>query len=289
MFERPSAYHAAQLRHELNERNYRWAKRYALSHALTYGQPPCVIYAPDEHGRHGNFLDASYREMLRNPAWERRMQKVFTQGRRSLPAAERRWRELDSAHSSDALLMNIFCHPGTLETHAVRSLLGIDGACRAEFGVRVRIPFKDGMTDRTEVDLALGELLIEAKLTESNFQTAPHRLVDRYRDLEEVFDLGLLPVTESTVLCYQLVRGVLAAFAQQASFCVLADARRPDLVEAWYLVMRAVLPVDLRHRLKLLTWQELAEALPAELQIFLAEKYGIVPRAVCGQGDPQLV
>lgn len=277
MFEYASAYYVSQLRHELNERNYRWAKRHALSHALTYGHPPCVIYAPDEHGRHGNFLDASYREMLRNPAWERRMQKVFTQGRRSLPAAERRWRELDSAHSSDALLMNIFCHPLTLETAAVRSLLGIDFSCTAAFGVRVRVPFEDGNADRTEVDLALGDLLVEAKLTESNFQTAPHRLVRRYRDLDEVFDVDLLPATESSVFCYQLIRGTLAAFAQRASFCVLADARRPDLTELWYLVMRAVRPFELRHRLKLLTWQELAEALPAELQGFLAEKYGIEP------------
>jgi hypothetical protein len=32
---------------------------------------------------------------------------------------------------------------------------------------------------------------------------------------------------------------------------------------------------ELRCRLKLLTWQELASNLPGDLQLFLADKYGI--------------
>jgi hypothetical protein len=279
MVYRASAYYASLLRQELNERNYAWAKRKNCLHALTYGQAPCVVYAPDEEGQHGNFLDASYRAVLQNETWRRRLEKVLTQGRSSLPRADRVWRELDSAHSSDALLMNIFCYPGVLEPSAVRSLLALDDPCIPEFGVRVRVPFKDGHADRTEVDLVLGNLLIEAKLTESSFQTAPLRLLERYRDLEEVFDCDLLPIEDGTVFCYQLIRGTLAAFARGASFCLLADARRVDLVEAWYLIMRAVRPFELRHRLKLLTWQELAEALPAELTDFLEEKYGILPHA----------
>jgi hypothetical protein len=41
--------------------------------------------------------------------------------------------------------------------------------------------------------------------------------------------------------------------------------------------MRAVRLVELRYRLKLLTWQELAAVLPDDLQQFLAAKYGVVP------------
>jgi hypothetical protein len=41
--------------------------------------------------------------------------------------------------------------------------------------------------------------------------------------------------------------------------------------------MRAVRLSELRCRLKLLTWQELATVLPADLQQFLAVKYGIFP------------
>ena len=69
---------------------------------------------------------------------------------------------------------------------------------------------------------------------------------------------------------------MLAAHAQDCSFCVLADERRPDLKEMWYSVLQAVKPVTLRLRCKMLTWQELAEMLPRDLQVFLAAKYGIL-------------
>ena len=69
--------------------------------------------------------------------------------------------------------------------------------------------------------------------------------------------------------------GVGAARAQEASFCVIHDARRPDLREAWFAVMAAVRTAEMRVRLKVLTWQELAAALPAELRAFLEIKYGI--------------
>ena len=76
---------------------------------------------------------------------------------------------------------------------------------------------------------------------------------------------------------YQLIRGTLAAYATDCSFCVFCDARRPDLVEAWYGIMSAVCLFELRCRLKLLTWQELAIFLPEDLRQFLATKYGIFP------------
>jgi hypothetical protein len=75
---------------------------------------------------------------------------------------------------------------------------------------------------------------------------------------------------------YQLIRNVLAAHTEGCSFCVVHDDRRPDLREAWYEVLAAVKPAELRVRLSVLTWQELAEHLPEELQEFLDWKYGIV-------------
>jgi hypothetical protein len=56
----------------------------------------------------------------------------------------------------------------------------------------------------------------------------------------------------------------------------MVDARRPDLIEAWYAVLRSVRPTSLRLGLKIITWQELSEALPRRLQRFLEEKYGIL-------------
>lgn len=123
--------------------------------------------------------------------------------------------------------------------------------------------------------MKVGGLLVEAKLTESDFQSARFDLISRYRDLEAVFDLSELPVRNGKQSCYQLIRGALAAYETECSFCVFCDARRPDLIEAWYTVIRAVRPSSLRCRLKLLTWQELAAILPRDLQQFLAAKYGI--------------
>jgi hypothetical protein len=58
---------------------------------------------------------------------------------------------------------------------------------------------------------------------------------------------------------------------------VLCDARRPDLIEGWYSVMRAVRSCVLRCRLQLLTWQEQTGVLPRPLQKLIATKYGIAP------------
>ena len=38
---------------------------------------------------------------------------------------------------------------------------------------------------------------------------------------------------------YQLIRNVLAAYAEGCSFCVMHDDRRSDLREAWYEVLAA--------------------------------------------------
>ena len=225
--------------------------------------------------------------------------------------------ELDSACSSDALLMNIFCHPGVFNgtrlAEPVARLLNVDPSAVPCFGARPGVPLrvllkvrssKKGpreALDRTEIDLTLGTLFLEAKLTESDFQTAAPALVERYRDLEEVFDPDRLPrkvlapptlppnvdpddptvnlparPTRIRIAGYQLIRNVLAAYAANASFCVVCDARRHDLIDAWYAVLSAVRSPSFATRLKLLTWQELAAVLPRDLQDFLSAKYGIV-------------
>jgi hypothetical protein len=81
---------------------------------------------------------------------------------------------------------------------------------------------------------------------------------------------------EGGYLSYQLIRNVLAAYAVGCSFCVLHDERRPDLREEWFRVISAVRNAEMRFRLKVLTWQELAALLPDDLQQFLDVKYGIV-------------
>jgi hypothetical protein len=184
-----------------------------------------------------------------------------------------------AANSSDALLMNIFCFPGTLKSPWVLGQLGIPYPGLPEFGVKAKVPLSSGHFDRTEVDMRLGNLLVEAKLTETDFQSAEPALVEAYRDFSEVFHQHHLPRNGRRYRSYQLLRNVLAAYRNQSSFCVMVDARRPDLIEAWYSIMRSVRPTSLRLECKLLTWQELSESVPKRLQRFLEEKYGITSTA----------
>jgi hypothetical protein len=268
--------YAARLRRELSLRNASYASALGLPHVQSYGDMPVVVYGPSEQ-RHGNFLDTSYQSILHRPEWKRRLNKVHTQAGRSLPGSDQGWKELDSSMSSDALLMNIFCCPGVTESPTVALKLGFEAGELPEFGFRARIPRVGRSVDRTEVDMKLGTLLAESKLTETDFQIQSPAIVESYRDLREVFDCELLPRLNGHYVSYQLIRSVLAAHHLGISFCVLLDARRPDLIEAWFAVMRCVHIPDLRTRCKVLTWQELAEMLPEELQGFMDQKYGIVP------------
>lgn len=312
-----SGLYAGELRREIGARNRVYAR--GRAHVESYGELPIVVYQPEE-GCHGNFYQPAYEAICADAKLMRRFNKVHAQAARSLPRppgdASRRWRELDSCMSSDALLMNVLCAPGVQHSAEVRSMLGVDAGSQPEFGWKARVPLKSGLFDRTEVDLRIGSLLIEAKLTESDFQSRQKRAVELYRDFDEVFDRDLLPRTnivvgrrrletenfedysqeyepidpngetrpvavlpppvEAGYASYQLLRNVLAAYAHDCSFCVVHDERRPDLREAYFRVMTAVRSAELRVRLKVLTWQEVAAALPPELQHFLDVKYGIV-------------
>jgi hypothetical protein len=311
--------HAGRLRLEIGLRNRVWAL--GRPHVESYGEFPVIVYAPAD-GLHGNFFDAAYEAIVKRPGWLRRFDKIHAQGR-ALPKAERRWRELDSSMSSDALLMNVFCTPGVAESTAIQHLLGVGDGQEPEFGWKARVPPGSGRFDRTEVDLRWGNLLVEAKLTEGDFQFREAAVVEAYRDFDEVFERNLLPRSEIRVkrrrtavefaedytqewepqsedqgetarayqaeivsraeepgepgyAGYQLIRNVLAAHTAKCSFCVIHDERRPDLREAWFRVVAAVKSAEMRVRCKVLTWQELAEALPEDLQTFLDLKYGIV-------------
>ncbi len=268
---------AAELRRELSLRSRKYAQRLNLDCRESYGDSPVICFVPGSEGAsHGNFLPAAYRAITSRKAWAKRLEKVHTSARTTLPREDRRWRELDSCNSSDALLMNIFCYPGTLRNRHVLDLLGVNDGCTPEFGFRARVPLADGRSDRTEIDLRLGNLLVEAKLTESDFQSAEAALVESYAGLGEVFESNALPRMRGRYVSYQLIRNVLAAHHNDCSFCVMLDARRPDLREAWFAVMSCVQILDLRLRCKVLTWQELSQVLPAALRRFLNEKYGIV-------------
>jgi len=267
-----TALSSTELRREISARNQ--LQGVELDREVSYGVSQSVIFREAEGG-HGNFLPGAWARIVANPAWKQRLTKSYTASRYVPRAGDRKRYELECASSSDALLMNVFCYPGVLRNARVCGLLGIEPGLRPMFGFRPEIPLKNGRLDRTEMDMRLGGLLVEAKLTEGDFQRAPVRLVERYRDVEDVFDPDRLPLGEGVVQSYQLIRCVLAAHANEASFVVISDRRRPDLAERWFEVMLAVKDAALRTRLGLVTWQEIAAVLPARVQRFLADKYGI--------------
>jgi hypothetical protein len=186
-----------QLRIELIARNREWAR--GRAHVESYGSAPVIVYPP-EGELHGNFFDAAYCAICAQPEWLRRFDKVHAQAARSLPRPvldpQRRWRELDSSMSSDALLMNFFCAPGITASAVVRNAVGVEGDAQPEFGWKARVPLCSGRADRTEVDMRWGSLMVEAKLTESDFQSREARIVEAYRDFGEVFERELLPRTQ---------------------------------------------------------------------------------------------
>lgn len=274
----PSRISATGLSRDLHARALVYARRNHLLHDCTPGSFPSTLFGRDEHGRHGNFEVASDRAIDAHPLWRKRLEKPHTASRRGFPRSVWRWRELDCAASSDALLMNIFCHPYLLQSRAVCGLLGVRPGSEPCFGVHPRLARERNLRDTTEVDMQMDDLLLEAKLTEGHFQTARPSLMDRFPGWKELFDEPSLPRSAAgAYLGYQLLRGILAAHTLGLRFGVLIDGRRHDHVEQWHRVVACVHSAELRCRLTLLTWQELSAATPAPLQHFLAEKYGINP------------
>jgi hypothetical protein len=269
--------YASLLRREITARASAWAQAQNVAFECSMGQSAAVLFCEDKDGRNGNFFPASYRRILATLSWRRRLQKTHSSAHRYLVSHDPDRRELDAATSSDALLMSIFCHPDAFSgASSLRHLLGTVAPEHLEFGYMPRIPLNTHHVERTEVDLRIGELLIEAKLTESDFQTVRRPRMERYLDVHNVFAMDEVPCTGDLLLHYQLVRGVLAAHAEAGRrYCLVCDARRPDLIDAWYAVMRAVRNVELRSRLTVVTWQEIARAVPSPLQAWLSEKYGI--------------
>jgi hypothetical protein len=271
--------YASLLRHELRARNIKFAEDHGFLYEQTMGSSFSVIYRADEEGRHGNFHPASYQPILRNPDWKRRLLKKHTTAQKALLSHDPSRVELDSCNSSDALLMNIFCHPGTSSAQsALRSYLAVEANAKLVFGYKPRVPLKDGKIDCTEIDLRVGDLMVEAKLTENDFQTARWELAGRYRDFEDVFNPQLLPRAGDKLRSYQLVRGILAAFAEESCrYCLVCDERRTDLIELWSQVLFAIRLHRQRYRCTLVTWQELSTKVPNSLQCWLGQKYGINP------------
>lgn len=253
-----------------------YAKQYELDRFLSKGSG-VVVFKPalERDGMsHGNFIEASYQQIVRNPDWGGKLKKSYGKGRNWFPPEETDVRELDSSNSSDALLMNIFCHPG-MTREVIARLFGLQTAFVPQFAFRIdvhRIP----VGRPSEIDMVLGsEMLVEAKLTEAGFTSVPVEKMKSYSRFAETFDAPLLRKGDS-YKHYQLIRNVLAADQTNRRFTLLHDERRPDLRAAWEEVCTAIRDPGLKARCHRMTWQKVAAVCPSDLQRFLDEKYGII-------------
>lgn len=266
---------AETLREELRQQAEEWAAETGLPIYRSHGKAPVVLFeALADRSAHGNFQLASWQAICKSPDWSRRLEKAHSR-RSALPQTKAvTARELDSSNSSDALLMNCFCYPGASSTLLRRLGLPPQDETPA-FGYKAEVALKDGSSDATEIDMRLGALLVEAKLTEGDFTSRPSGHVERYKDFESVFVVDQLPRQSDRYLGYQLIRNVLAARQHRASLCVFLDQRRPDLLQEWWAVHAAIRNAGLRSRCGFRTWQQVRAASPPPLAEFLMAKYGL--------------
>jgi hypothetical protein len=263
---------ASALRADLASQARDWAKAH---HAAFYEsrakEDPTVLFeASSDRKTHGNFLASSWQAIRENPEWRQRLEKPHSQ-KQALPEEKRaQAKELDSCNSSDAILMNCFCYPG-----AGPALLGVSGGGSApHFGFKAKLRLEEGL-DSTEIDMLLGDVIVEAKLTETDFTAKPEAQVSKYASLASCFDVETLPRENGSFAGYQLIRNVIAAHEQGRRLVVLIDLRRPDLLQEWWRVHSSIRDTSLRLRCGFRTWQEVAAASPAPLRDFLHEKYGL--------------
>lgn len=266
---------AAALRGQIRERARALLESAPAVGYESLGDPPTVLFLPSaDESVHGNFFPEAWRAIRGNAEWRRRLEKPHSQFRALPPEHAKGAKELDSSNSSDALLMNCFCAPGGAAAGAVvlgsspRNALPI-------FGWHPGVRLSHGSPDDTEVDMRLGDTLVEAKLTEKDFTERPKEHVFRYRDLKAAFDIDLLPSRDLHFLGYQLIRNVLAAAQHSLRLVVLIDYRRPDLLNEWWRVHSAIRSGVLRARCGVRFWQQVAREMPARLAEFLATKYGL--------------
>lgn len=259
---------AENLRKQLSE----LAGSYAKKHRLLFDKSPggVIIFKKDHNKNiHGNFLDSSYDNILGKENWRVRLDKPHP----SPPGRKQEVKELDSCNSSDALLMNIFCHPRIDKWKSLKKLLGLSEIGEPEFGFLAKVKKNSGQDDATEIDMKLDGILMEAKLTEKDFTKKEKRIVESYDNFKEVFNEELLPQSSEDYLNYQVIRNILAAYERNLSFLLLCDARRPDLVKEFYVTARCVRDDWLRVRCNIVLWQEITQSVGKELRDFLVEKY----------------
>jgi len=207
-----------------------------------------------------NFNRKSFNEIKKVDNWEKRLNKrhsYFKDGTL----------EMQSCNSSDALLMNIFCYPKLKDWKGVSDLLEIDFTEDIIFGYDPK--FENEYNNRTEIDLKIGKVIFEAKLTEQDFTSKSIDIVNKYNNFTTVFDQDFLSIKRGTLDNYQLIRNVLAADKHDFRFILLLDQSRIDLMRSLFSITKAIKDVSLRNKIGYITWQELVDSCGKDLKEYI--------------------
>ena len=218
-----------------------------------------------------NFYPESYQNIMQHPDWQQRTRKPHP----NVPNLC----EMQSSNSSDALLMNIFCHPRLLEWNSLRELLGTDLNASPVFGFHAEASINQGGKDRTEIDMVLPGLFVAAKYTEEDFTCEDAQVVARYYQFEKVFHSEALSrvgeKNESYDNC-QLIRNLIAAREHQVSHALFCNQNRRDLIRRYYETVACLRDVEFRKRCRVFTWQEIMEHIDDNLADWVETRYGLI-------------
>jgi hypothetical protein len=251
------------LRHNLKKCALAFARRRRISVDDTHSS--AVIFYNSN-----NFHPDSYTNIAKNRDWIARTMKPH----QNVPGV----REMQSSNSSDALLMNIFCHPSIHKWTGVKKLLENDLESII-FGFPGKVRFGNGQTDTTEIDMALSDVFCEAKLTEPDFTQKSPSVVERYDGLHETFYVEVLPRAGDDYDNYQIIRNLLASKEHNRKHILFCDERRPDLVRRYMTTVSCLRDVQRRMKCRVIFWQEIVAACGNSLREWIEEKYGL-----CQQG-----
>jgi len=230
---------------------------------------------------YGNFQQNSLEVILADASYKGRLKKVHSR-RSGFPSPHNKTAcELDSCNSSDALLMNIFCYPKIRD----RINIGIDVqnlTIQGEdihFGIPIRLFKRNNQSEisPTEIDMVIGDTIVEAKLSETDFQPLNKTLFDSYESFFNLVEERMIIDQSNQFLpIYQLLRNATIRRMLNCKMVVIIDDRKANLKKYYRSFVGALKQREDRDKIFMVTWQDLVKTIEiADLKSFLKIKYGI--------------
>ncbi len=196
------------------------------------------------------------------------LRNVLIQPHASIPARYA-W-EVESSRLG--LLMNIFCCPDVWNSDGIDALIG----CRCHhpaFFLTCPLLINDGRLDPTSIDIVFEDVFCQAVSPNERFVGQQVSVVNKYRCLEELFDVESLPSHNGIYENFRTIRNLLSAYQYGKRHVLLCDDRRSDLVEAYFATVAAIKNEELRSRCRIVFWQDLLHFVDADLSDFVSRRF----------------